>query len=74
MYVLYLSALTALQNDHSWSKHRVSWPWVSTPSEQAIPNTARYLDTAFYILTFYAFVLYMYFILNNFVLHIDYLF
>jgi hypothetical protein len=49
-------------------------PWVSTPSEEEIPNTARCMDTAFHILTFYALILYMYIILNNIVCHIDYLF
>jgi hypothetical protein len=40
------------QNDHSWGKHRVSNPWVSTASYRKYLDTARSLETALYIVTF----------------------
>jgi hypothetical protein len=61
-----LVAFLLMQNDHSWSKHRVSQPSVATTSKTEILNTARYLETAFYILTFYVLAHNMYFNLNNF--------
>ena len=40
------------KHNHWWSKHRAPKPWTYAPIKQQISNTARCLETAFYILTY----------------------
>jgi hypothetical protein len=39
----------AVQDDHSWCKHRVCEPWISTASKQKISNSVRYLETVCFL-------------------------
>lgn len=53
----------AVQNNHSWSKHQESKPWVSTPRKTG--DCKMFGDSVLH-LKFYVLLLYMYLYVNNF--------